>query len=272
MLFSHRKGLKQIKCEIQTRSMDQDLRNGLWDAIYLLIVKHESYSSDAFKDMLFSRLWHSYYKDPLDTIKTPWIRIRKTVLEGDWNEVYDMVEFIANNYPDETRCDDFVDFCNQVLARELSGYRFVDKQIVEITTEEEIEEIEQAANTGVSKLAPVESHIKTAIKHLSDKKEPNYRDSIKESISAVEAMCSIIDGKKATLSTALKKIKDKIGLHPALEDAFTKLYGYAGDADGIRHALLEESNLDFEDAKFMLVACSGFINYLVVKGQKAGIF
>jgi hypothetical protein len=113
--------------------------------------------------------------------------------------------------------------------------------------------------------------MRLALDHLSDRASPNYRDSIKESVSAVEAICSIIDGSKATLGTALKKIKDKIGLHSALEEAFSKLYGYASNADGIRHALLDESNLDFEDAKFMLVACSGFINYLVVKGQKAGI-
>ena len=37
------------------------------------------------------------------------------------------------------------------------------------------------------------------------------------------------------------------------------------DADGIRHAMLEESNLSYIDAKFMLVACTNFINYLIEK-------
>ncbi len=56
-----------------------------------------------------------------------------------------------------------------------------------------------------------------------------------------------------------------------LSRAFRQLYGYTSDANGIRHALLDESNLDFEDAKFMLVSCSAFINYLKGKAIKAGI-
>ena len=37
------------------------------------------------------------------------------------------------------------------------------------------------------------------------------------------------------------------------------------------HALMDEPTLDIEDAKFMLISCSAFVNYLVVKAQKAGI-
>ena len=47
----------------------------------------------------------------------------------------------------------------------------------------------------------------------------------------------------------------------ALRNAFSSLYGYTNDAEGIRHALLEEGNLTKADAKFMLVCCSAFINY-----------
>jgi len=60
----------------------------------------------------------------------------------------------------------------------------------------------------------------------------------------------------------LKKTGDGDALHPALREALEKLYGYAGDDDGIRHALSDKSDLDSHDAKFMLVACSAFVNYL----------
>jgi len=60
-------------------------------------------------------------------------------------------------------------------------------------------------------------------------------------------------------------------LHSDLKHAFQKLYGYTNDSEGIRHALMEEQTLDVEDAKFMLVSCSAFVNYLVVKAHKAGI-
>jgi hypothetical protein len=49
-------------------------------------------------------------------------------------------------------------------------------------------------------------------------------------------------------------------LVPSLKRAFDKLYGYTSDADGIRHALLEEDSVTFEQAKFMLVVCSAFTN------------
>jgi hypothetical protein len=35
--------------------------------------------------------------------------------------------------------------------------------------------------------------------------------------------------------------------------------------------MIGESDLDIEDAQFMLIACSAFINYLVAKADKAGI-
>lgn len=56
-----------------------------------------------------------------------------------------------------------------------------------------------------------------------------------------------------------------------METAFSKMYAYTGDAEGIRHALMEETNLGFEDAKFMLVSCSAFVNYLKAKAARAGM-
>jgi hypothetical protein len=60
-------------------------------------------------------------------------------------------------------------------------------------------------------------------------------------------------------------------MHSALEQGFKKIYGYTSDDSGIRHALLEKPTVDFEEAKYMLVSCTAFINYLIVKADKAGI-
>ena len=68
------------------------------------------------------------------------------------------------------------------------------------------------------------------------------------------------------MSQAIKLLKEKHNAHPALLDSFEKLYGYTSDGDGIRHALTEDGKeVDFNDAKFMLVTCSAFINYLIGK-------
>ena len=282
-LFSQRKGLKPVKSIIQVDSMDQDLRTSLWNALTLFYweqIKGGPRSSQVKLDILVKRVWLFYFKRPLDTLYNYWSNtydeIRKYFFNVDWNEVYDFIEFVANNYPEESGNEvntKFMQFCNDILETELSAYRFVGSKISQITSEEEISEIEKAQENTES-LKPVNIHLKTALDLLSDRKSPDYRNSIKESISAVEAICNIITNEKnSTLSQALEKIgkNAKVRLHPALKEAFIKLYGFTSDDNGIRHALSDEPNIGLEDARFMLVSCSAFINYLIVKASKAGI-
>jgi hypothetical protein len=149
------------------------------------------------------------------------------------------------------------------LAEESSVYRLVGLEVIEITDRHQIEAIQKALEIAAP---PVKAHINSALALLSNRKAPDYRNSIKESISAVEAVCrELADRPKATLGEALKKIG---GLHPALKQGFTNLYGYTNDANGIRHALLDEPNLAKEDAVFMLVVCSAFIGFLHEKERK----
>jgi hypothetical protein len=85
-------------------------------------------------------------------------------------------------------------------------------------------------------------------------------------VSAVEATAQLLTGdSKATLGSALAVLEKRGHIHGALKQSLSSLYGYSSDADGIRHAMLEESILSFTDAKFMLVACTAFINYLLSK-------
>ena len=276
--FSQKYGFKAAKNAIQVDGMDDDLRNGLWNVLdlsYWSCVDVQVLKDDDSMYGLFINLWLHYFKTPFDTIDPYWDdahkQIRHYFFSCKWFEVYDFIVFVANNYDDSTLNEDFMESCNTILERELSGWRFIGGEIAPITSEEEINEIEKALE-DVSPLKPVATHIKTALDFVSDRKSPDYRNSIKESISAVEAICSVITGSdKATLGDALKIINRKIEIHPALQQSFIKLYGYTSDAEGIRHALLDEPNLDFEDAKFMLVSCSAFVNYLKVKSSKAGI-
>lgn len=280
MLFSQKYGYKPVKSVMQVDTMDGDLRNGLWNALYMYYLKKINVNSYFSRDMTPERflchiLWEEYFKKPLDTIPdamdNAFEEIREYYFTCKWFEVYDLIQFIANRHFDSEVNSEFMEFCNSILKREVSGWRFISGEIAPITSEEEIAEIEKAL-VSTSSLRPVATHIKTALNFLSDKKTPDYRNSIKESISAVEAICRLITGNDdATLGQALKVIKGKITVHPALEQAFSNLYGYTSDADGIRHSLLEEPDIDFEDAKFMLVSCSAFINYLKLKSSKAGI-
>lgn len=46
-----------------------------------------------------------------------------------------------------------------------------------------------------------------------------------------------------------------------------KKFQNTSDAEGIRHALLNESSLGYEDSLYMLISCSAFINYLIDKNS-----
>jgi hypothetical protein len=267
--------------------MDDELRNSLWNALIIFYWKKlegveyinydDQYSKSYIDDMcsLIQRLWLSYFKKPLDTLpeykKHLYQVMREYFFTCKWNEAYDFVEFVARNHPDENLNIEFREVCNNILEKEISAYRFIDSSISRITSEVEIGEIEKALAVQ-DELKPVAEHLRRALDLLSKKESPDYRNSIKESISAIEAVCQLITSdNKATLGKALKEIGKKIGIHPSFKSALDKLYGYTSDADGIRHALLEESNLGFEDAKFMLVVCSAFTNFLISKSLKEGI-
>lgn len=279
MLFSQRKGLKSVKNVIQTDFMDLDLRAGLWNVLSLYCwetMKQSFVSEDKRIETVCKLLWIRYFKQTVDSINAFWpqtlAEIKKYFFECQWYEVYDFIEIFVEISEVGFDTDNIINAFNSVLKQELSAYRFVGKKIVQITSQEEISAIEEALERS-EPLKPVYTHLNASLNLLADRKSPDYRNSIKESISAVEAMCRIItNNHKASLGEALKKVKDNgVILHPALEKSFTIMYGYASDASGIRHSLLKESNLKFIDGKFMLVSCSAFVNFLIEKASEAGI-
>ncbi len=265
--FSEREGFVKVREQIQIESMTVELRNSLWNVIFSL-----SYERRYLFDKIFTRMWINLFKEPIDAVSTNQsVRLRALrvlFFENEWNVVYDIIEFFAKTTRGVVQTD-FIKVCNAVLERELSGWRIIGTFITRITEEQEIKEIEEAL-AFEKPFMPVSVHLNEALKLFSSKESSNYANVIKESISAVEAMCKIIiKDKNAKLGHVLKILRDKIKLHPALAKAYDSIFGYTSDADGIRHALIEESNLDIEDAKFMLVSCSAFVNYLKVKLSKA---
>jgi hypothetical protein len=161
-----------------------------------------------------------------------------------------------------------IKFVNAQLERENSACRFVGTEIVEITDQHELASIEEAL-VG-PKAARI--HFERALDLLSDRRSPDFRNSIKESISAVESICRLIANSHSdTLGAAVKKVSAKTPLHPAFEQTLLKLYGFTSDEGGIRHALMEETSLGYADAKFMLVLCSAFANFLLARCAEAGV-
>jgi len=277
--FSDRFGLKPVREAMQIDSMDQPLRIGLWNVLNVYcwekiqwsrstMISGRYLSSDENSGLfrLCRGLWASHFGKPLDEMENEWDDvfpvIRELFFRQDWNQVYDFVEFVHDNFLNVEFQKVFSAECNKVLEKEMSGYRFVEGSLARITSEQEIEEIENALKTehdGAS------IHIRRSLELLSDRESPDYRNSIKESISGVESLVkSVLSEENGTLGQLLNRLEDEVSIHGALKSAFSNLYGYTSDEGGIRHALMDRDTCGFQDAKFMLVVCSAFINYVVV--------
>ncbi|RYG15549.1 MAG: hypothetical protein EOO07_15160 [Chitinophagaceae bacterium] len=277
MKFSQRLGINPQLKIIQIESIDEDLKNSLWNALTLFYWNsYKAPGRDPFSridsvrgsnmENLITLLWLHHFKKPIDTIDEYWEyslqNLRKYYFAAKWWQVFEFIEFVATNGEKPVK-PKFIEACNYYLSIENSAYRFIEGSLVEITSKDEIESIESA----IALSAPyggIKAHLKRSLELLSDKQNPDYRNSIKESISAVESLAKQISGnEKATLGEVLKSLERKAKLHPALKSAFSSLYGYTSDANGIRHALLEDTSLSKTDARFMLVCCSAFVNYVI---------
>jgi flagellin-specific chaperone FliS len=272
--FSERMGFKKPRTNFQVNEVDQSTRNKLWNVFYTVVWKDLQCPSFLLEKFLV-KLWHNYFKHTVDNMPSLYHcydYIKAHFFSCEWFEVYDFLEFTLKFLLEENVTDIaevFKEACNDVLKEELSAYRFVGNIIAPRITEEEITTIEEALKNP---LINVRKHLENALKLLSDRKNPDYRNSIKESISAVEAICqNIINNKPVPLGKAIDEIKNKrlVKVPHAFLDIINRLYGWTSSSSGIRHALLpdEEIDIGFDEAKFMLVICSAFVNYLTVKAK-----
>ena len=276
MLFSERYGYEPPK-PLQFESIDDDLKMAIHNVL-VLFEKSNLNKNDI--SSLYLNIWSFFYMQDINIVynnNSDYIRHLcdnkyKTL---SWNKVYDFLEFYLSTIeqklsvpPDDKIIIEFTKTLNAVFEKYNSAYRFVNNKIIPITNQQEIAAIEEAANTGIKE---IDYHLKRAIHIFSNKENKDYVNTVKEAISAVEATVNFINGTEGTtLGDALDKLKEKKSIHSALCDAFKKIYGYTSDKkSGIRHCIFDGTDCipDFTDAKYMLVVCSAFINYLLSKAK-----
>lgn len=275
VMFSERFGYKPVK-EIQQGTISDALRVRIWNLFYMSEIQSGGLASERISKALNGQpTIEVVIADKLGLNVTS--AKKYTILEqiehylindSFWFEVYDFIEIHLSSINEPNRQERVRQY-NNLLESEKSGYRVVSNMVVPITNPSELKEIESTANCKYDSVA---IHIRKALSLYSDFKKPDYENSIKESISAVEAICCIItgeSGKQATLGNTLKKLKDnEVHIHPAMEKAFLSLYGYTSDESGIRHGGIDFKGASAEDAKYMLISCSAFVNYLIEKWAK----
>lgn len=137
------------------------------------------------------------------------------------------------------------------------------------TTEEQ--EAIRLAQQGLSDAghSAAHTHLRRAGELFRD---GEWRESVHQSISAVESVAKSIEPEETRLSKILAKLQDEAGLdiHPAFGSALQKLYGWASDEPGVRHGSSERvDRVGRAEAAFMISACAAFCTYLLEKQRAA---
>jgi hypothetical protein len=209
-----------------------------------------------WRDHLPADEFHGYSVDA-------YAKLKPIFLRGSYSDVFDLLQWILRRPG-----------CPRVFSRQISmvldtcraGYRLTEdgKTFMPIASEEDAEVARRAfAALNTNQFGGARKHLVSAAERLTAGDAPG---GVRECMQAVESVARVITEKKH-FADALKVLETKWKIHPALKDAFSKLYGYTSAEQGIRHPLVDDQNasVDEADALFMFGACSAFVTYLVEK-------
>ena len=267
-----RLGLSQ-PAKLAMDQVSEALRVSVWNFV------HDVYSHSNILTLTASALAIAHRLrwqiDQISNAGTLVDRLKGTFLsEAQGLEFYEILEIVAQgmrDWPQPRESDkNYWDLWTRVLTEDGAFFRFNKGELVPLTSQVEIAEVNKALTAGASAVA---AHINAALKLMPPARDANTRNAVKEAISAVEAAIRYVTNEpKLTLGDALPEFEKKFGqFHPAFRGALTKLYGYTSDAGGIRHSLVEGSEtVTVDDARLMIVVCSAFANYLIARAS-AGI-
>jgi hypothetical protein len=267
MSFSERMGLRSARTVLQIDSMDAHLRTALFN--YLVNAMNARWQTPqgtiGVGCAMARAIWTEFWRQRSDHFFNSRIpfgnHLHEYFDESEWFEIYDLIEFcVAHNASLFN-----VDVLNDTLQRDMSGYRMRENIIVPITDDIELSALDEALALD-DRFRGARQHLSESLAKLSARPTPDLRNSIKEAISSVESAARVVTGHhKATLGEALKVLEKSGHVHAALKEAWSKMYGYTSDQGGLRHAMLDEPEIDFAIAKYMLVVCAGFVNLLATR-------
>ena len=301
--FSQRYGYEPLPESMRLGELSDDLRREIWNAIRESFLEKSLTANHTFPSQVhrFIRgILGKLLRRPEDEIGNHYSSVskefKKVVLEGRFDSVLDLVEMTINtghtqnpstNYEAVYKRavdnyildriydrDELAQHIKSLFNQHASAYGLDTSkrpfQFSPRSNKEQGDATQQAIETiREGRMDGAATHLRQAAEHINARR---YADSIKDSIHAVESVARLISPKPdKILGPALDSL-EKAGLlkHPALKEAFKKLYGYTSDEQGIRHALLDKDAPDvgLDEAIFMFGACASFAAYLVNKHRQ----
>ena len=275
--FSQAQGYEEIPAPLKLEELPREARTQIWNLFFVQIRRS---TTTGGLDVLDGGPWvkgpwgeilsdkHRHFDDgALDEWNPEFSRIRRSLREyiekQPFSKVFDLIRFVLRH----PRCPpEFIRQMKRVFAACRLAYT-IDTQrpptILPAATPDEGNAVVQSLHAlGAAGLNGSASHLRNASACIN---RGDWAGSVRESIHAVESVARRLDPEAAkTLGPALKSLQRHGRLHPALTDAFSKLYGYTSDQQGIRHALLDQTDAQVgqDEAVFMLGACASFASYL----------
>ena len=274
-LFTERMGLKPPQTQPED-DISESTSNCLWNAVYesyfICITPSERlpwhYGPRPFcipRKTMFEKLWLDFFEQRIDKMPMPESFVNAfDILYHNLSgfQKFDFVEAIWEYGPPESR-DSFGEKCDKCLKKRDEQYRFVEGQVVPDMPDEEKKSVEDAIEVEKS-FDGKDSRLKQALFHLSNRKDPDYLSSMQNSIWALELVIKEVAGKEVAtkgFGTALAKLEEKVELEKSLKDSISSLYGWTNHI-GVRHGTPVKKELKEENALFLLVTCSAYINYI----------
>jgi hypothetical protein len=254
-------GLQPVRSVIQVNSLDPETRTDLWNLSLNLITATLEGSNRSASSKLLIKIWTQLWRRPVDELPhvsgDTLFLVKTNFLNAEWNSTYDLVEFISQHFGG----DGVASAYNEILERNLCGYRFISGQLAPVFSDMDVAAVEGALeDPDVADV--VRHHLERALALLADRADPDYANSVKESISAVEAQLKLITG-ESPMGRAIDALQAAAPrLHPALARSWKALYGYTSDEDGVRHGSADAPSVDQSTAVYMLVTCSALVSFL----------
>lgn len=258
--FRQAEGIDELPRQLRKDEITPRLRSAVWNAFYREIV-------DGFGDYgvvyTNSRIygicqdWHSqieYGNDDEFNVHDTYEKIMHNLKEGAYVDFYEAVQFLIRS---DRISHDASDLIISALDENQAAYRIIQQTLVPVGSEEEyrafvgaIDILKDAGMSGAS------LHLTQAASALSGGR---WADAVREATHAVESVARSIAGTK-DVAAALNKIAEQVHIHKAMIEAFKKLYGYASDEKGVRHAMLKDG--DAKVTEEMRCLCWGHVRLL----------
>ena len=268
--FSQRYGYKDVPQQLKLEELPRGARVQIWNCVLEFLRNHgssqhshyEGTSAEILKSVYLEFLGHSLdefstYEPNVDS------RLKKLFCSTlRFYELFDLLELIMKH----NLCPiDFVHNLQQIFIKTQLAYSIVETEnfppiIVPISNSCDREILIEALNTADENgFDTVHLHLANSINKI---KQEDWNGSVRESVSALESVVKILAERESTsFSNTLKSLM----LHKALEQGIVKLYGYASNKPGVRHAKLspEDTEVTLSESLLVLGICSSLTSYLI---------